>query len=180
MKLLHSIIEHCITAFHSNEPSTILCTSLSQGCFTQDHIHNMEVCLIQALEWYLNPPSPLMFLYIASPIICASADKDLGTEAEDIARYMIELSVFDEEFFTQMKPSSIAFAAMISAMRILEIPDHALLNCHFEHEHSMTKLCNKYLRKVYRAAMPLNDGADTTSNRGSSPTSVVPSDTRGR
>ena len=66
----------------------------------------MEVRLIEALKWYLNPPSPLMFLYIASPIICASADKDLGTEAEDIARYMIELSVFDEEFFTQMKPSS--------------------------------------------------------------------------
>ena len=135
----------------------------------------MEVRLIEALKWYLNPPSPLMFLYIASPIICASADKDLGTEAEDIARYMIELSVFDEEFFTQMKPSSIAFAAMISAMRILGIPDHALLDCHFEHEPSMTKLCTQFLRKVYRAAMPQNDGADMTSKRGSSPTSVVPS-----
>ena len=82
-----------------------------------------------------------MFLCAARPLIYILVDDDRCIETEDLARYLIELSVFNTDIFTHTKPSSLAYAAMITAMDILGMSNNDFLDCRLTHEPSMTKLC---------------------------------------
>jgi len=49
--------------------SVTMMASLSQGNFREDQISKMELCIIKSLRWHLHPPTPFIYLTIASPLI---------------------------------------------------------------------------------------------------------------
>ena len=100
-------------------------SALSKGSFSVDRIEKMEICIIETLQWRLNPPTPNILLNIASPIIDASSgihehnDPQIPYEILELSRYLLELSVCDG-FFIDKKQSSIAYASILVAMDYLE------------------------------------------------------------
>ena len=162
----------------------ILCllkSSLSKGRFRVDQFVKMEICLIKSLHWYLNPPTPSTYLDVARPLIDASAANEQASyETTELARYLVELSVCDG-FFTDKKPSSVAYAAILVATEILDksarTTSRGLDSYQLDKAPHVTELCVQRLRNVYSlAASKQSDeeemAADRTS-RGPSPTSVL-------
>ena len=162
--------------FHSN--STLY--SVNHGYFQVDQISKMEMCIIKTLRWYLNPPTPFMYLNISSPLIDDSADDDdKSTSIRELSMYLIELSVCDG-YFIDKKPSCIAYAAILVAMSILSVPQKKCLHYQqLEFSPQTTDLCIKRLHRVYSLALPqLDEEGNTSSRGGPSPTNVFRSPDR--
>jgi len=150
---------------HGTKKISVSCmSSLSQGRFRVDQIEKMEICIIKTLHWYLNPPTPFMYLTIASPLI----DDSKGASIEELSCYLIELSVGDE-FFMDKNPSSVAYAAVLAAFDIQAIPRKSFLEHSLEYAQDTTELCIRRLRQVHSLAFP---DAKEDSREGASPTTV--------
>lgn len=109
------------TAIKLYEPTTLKISSfieLSRGYFTVEHIIAMEETLLRDLSWAMHPPTALSFvkhqliLFDLCKIDCSTPTRhDIG----ELARFLCELSVCDY-FFVNKKPSSVAVAALQTAM----------------------------------------------------------------
>lgn len=133
----------------------------------------MEICIIKSLHWRLNPPTPSLYLNVAKPLINASAlDINASYHVEDLARYLLELSVCDG-FFTDKKPSSVAYAALLVAME--ELPASTKMKRQFDRYQLVkspyvTQLCVKRLRHVY--SLVQSEQKEDDQRATSSPISV--------
>jgi len=146
--------------------------SLSKGCFRVDQILKMEISIISSLQWHLNPPTPSMYLDVASPLMDASFnDPQASVEISELSRYLLELSVCDG-YFIGMKPSSLAYAAILVAMENLSIPmkyKKSFVSYQLDKSSSKTAICAQRLRHVYSLA---TDQSEEDVRAGASPTSV--------
>lgn len=107
------------------EPSTLRMSSfieLSRGYFTVEHIISMEETLLSELSWRMHPPTALTFvryqlsLFDLCKINCSPTTRhDIG----ELARFLCELSICDY-FYVTKKPSSIAVAAIITAVNNID------------------------------------------------------------
>lgn len=154
-------------------------SALSKGHFRVDQIEKMEISLIKTLRWRLNPSTPSILLNIASPIIDASSgihehhDPQVPYEILELSRYLLELGVCDG-FFTDKRPSSVAYASILVAMDRLSTSANIkakLESYHLDKSPVVTNLCAQRLSHVYSLAVSTKD--DMEPRGASSPTSIL-------
>ena len=101
-----------------NEPGILRMSSLielSRGYFLVDHIASMEEILLRSLSWHVHPPTAIAFVRYLSLLMPDSWSTSMKLEITELSRFLAELSVCDY-FFVTLKPSSVALAALITAM----------------------------------------------------------------
>ena len=118
-------------------------TDLSRGEFTMKDIMKMEVLMLQALSWYVHPPTPMSFvvyfLHMSSQQLKASLDSE---GVQDFAIFFVELSVCDYYFATR-KASQTAFAAILNAVEGLGLWSSPQALSSISHDESVTKLISQ-------------------------------------
>lgn len=148
---------------------------LSRGFYTLEQMEKMEYELLQRLQWHVHPPTPHIFARHFLP-----PNSTEYHAIEDLASFMIELSVMDY-FFVSYKASELAMAALLCAMDTLCIPD-TFLTCHQQDlEHSRVVDCKERLTLLHRNASEdspsarTNDGEnrDLRESYTASPVSVA-------
>jgi len=149
--------------------------TLSRGHFRMDQVLKMEACIIKTLSWHLNPPTATLCLNTLEPLIDGLSDHaDLTFNLKEHARYLIELSVCDD-FFIRMRPTSIAYGALLMATHTLNAPrsvQHKLVSHSLDKDPATTRLCADRLRKVYGLAMSQFNDDESRRIDGQSPTSI--------
>ena len=89
--------------------------------FPVRYIARMEEYMMEALGFHLNPPVSQQFVDILVPLIenCDESvlDPSMKHHLHYLSYWMCEISVLDS-FFTGVKPSSVAYAAILVAMTI--------------------------------------------------------------
>jgi hypothetical protein len=100
--------------------STIL--QLGRGMFTQKDLEDMELTLLQSLQWCLYPTTPQSFVSYFIETIASSSLNEYSIELKDVALYLVELSVLDY-FFVPVKASVVAVASIVLATEILGYSD---------------------------------------------------------
>lgn len=154
------------TAIKINSPEALtpsLLAELSQGAYTAEQVEEMELIMLQALGWCVNPPTAASFVREIMSLIPSSVmidNEDLSEAVYDIARVQCEYAVGDYELVTVRK-SVIAISALANAFECLNI--HFDLNTFLRY----TILCNEpefqlemnlkealMIKKVLRQALP--------------------------
>jgi Cyclin, N-terminal domain/Cyclin, C-terminal domain len=111
------------TAVKIHEPEAMQPDSiakLSQGVYSAEEVEAMELEIIKALEWRLNPPTALSFLRVYLSFLPKEfVQTDDITILFDLANYQIELSTGDSSI-VGVSASSVALAALFNVFRINE------------------------------------------------------------
>jgi hypothetical protein len=104
---------------------------MSRGAYCPRMLEEMEMLLLTNLQWKVHPPTPTDFLIryvkILSLVLsyydrydqCIASDMDVvvkGWSAFEVARYQLELAVYDHELCRKFPPSKLALAAFLNAM----------------------------------------------------------------
>jgi len=85
-----------------------------------EHVSAMEEEILSALSWHVHPPTPLTqvrHILLLLPPICNTSS--IVHDITELSRFLTELSVCDY-FFVTHKFSSIAMAAILTAMEAVE------------------------------------------------------------
>jgi hypothetical protein len=94
--------------------------ALSHGSYTAHQIEDMEKIMLKALDWRMNPPTAVAFLYHFMKLLPGEMMKlTLRETVYELASIQIELSVCEHEFVT-VKPSVIAFSALLNAVESVD------------------------------------------------------------
>ena len=107
------------------EPMVIdasLLATISQGCYGEEDIIDMENEILNGLNWRMNGPLVHDFIshFLAFlPISNDSADEDFVTEVLDIARYQADIAVSDYDL-SLMNNADIALAALLNSIEGIE------------------------------------------------------------
>lgn len=118
----------CMTALYSaikiHEEKAIspeVLSTISRGYYSKKDMEHMEWKMLNALQWRVNVPTPLAFVrefLHELPYDAATKNHILS-----LCQVQTELTVSDYNFVT-VKPSSIAFAALVNAMDVLGLNVH--------------------------------------------------------
>ncbi len=120
--------------------------SMGNGYFNRSELLGMELCILNSFDWYLNPPIPVDFLTVVRPLINESPiDQTIKTELKHLVQYLIELGLY----FPFESPSSVAYAAILVAMKHLSVAAEWFDALHLEHTPHMTDLWVDRLHQVY-------------------------------
>ena len=105
--------------------------NMSRGTYSPRELEEMEMLLLTNLQWKLHPPTPTDFLIRYAKILslvlsyhdrhdqCIVSDMDIvakGWSVFEVARYQIELAVYDQKLCLKFPPSKLALAAILNAM----------------------------------------------------------------
>ncbi len=101
------------------EPRTV--ASISRGAFTEHEIVAMEVTILQALLWRLNPPTATACLHFMMELIRPLMTSLQQDAVYDLANFQIELALEEYEYAT-LPPSVVATAALMNAIE--QLVDH--------------------------------------------------------
>ena len=104
--------------FNSKQITISSLAELSRGEFEMSHISEMEVIILQTLEWRLHPPTPQCFINILCNHLPVSKGP-VSTAIYQRAMFFAELSLYDYSFVTRER-SLIAIASMLNAMEGLD------------------------------------------------------------
>jgi Cyclin, N-terminal domain/Cyclin, C-terminal domain len=112
------------TAVKIHEPEAMdpkLVSSLSRGAYAPEDIEHMEIVLLQALHWRVNPPTSLAFVREFFHLIPAGAmDEATRTMVYDITKFQTELTVSDYDFIS-VKASVAAYCSFMNSLESLEL-----------------------------------------------------------
>jgi hypothetical protein len=103
------------------EPMVIdasLLATISQGCYDEEDINEMEKVILHDLGWRMNGPIVQDFIshfLLFLPKSACTHDDDVDTVLLDIARYQAEIAVCDYEL-SLINPSDIALAALLNSI----------------------------------------------------------------
>ena len=106
-------------AIKVNEKKKIkLCTvaKLSRELFTSEDIEAMEMKIMKALSWLVNPVTSWDFISHMAVMLPPTSSKKTRCEIYEICRYLSELSVCDHFFVEQHK----SFVALATILNVLE------------------------------------------------------------
>ncbi|KAK1733006.1 cyclin family protein [Skeletonema marinoi] len=95
-----------------------LCTTISQGCYDENDILDMEKDILNDLSWRMNGPIVQDFishLMVFLPLSAYSYDDDVDIILLDIARYQAEIAVCDYDL-SLTNHSDIALAALLNSI----------------------------------------------------------------
>jgi len=102
------------------EPLTVeiaLLSSISQGCYSESEISEMEKEILTSLGWRLNGPTTHDFLsHILEvlPSMAHNSYESISRTLSDFSRFQVELAVSDYDLSVQ-KPSIVALAAILNS-----------------------------------------------------------------
>jgi hypothetical protein len=98
---------------------------LGRGKFSPEQLRNMEVRVLQRLQWLVHPPTPqfcisYFFSRYSPPPTTATLTQERIDEWKDLATFYVELSILD---YCQVpvKPSLLALVAIIVAAEDMDI-----------------------------------------------------------
>ena len=103
------------TAIKTFEPEAMepkIVAGLSRGTYTEKQVTDMELSILNAIQWRMNPPTPLAFVHH----FLALMEIDESDAVFELAKFQTELAV-NEYSFIGLTPSSIAFAAIANALQ---------------------------------------------------------------
>jgi hypothetical protein len=114
------------SAIKLNEPEAMpptLVANLSQGLFRKEQVEAMEVAMLNAIRWRVNPPTAIAFIHQFLDLLIHGADHHLlGVCISDEARSsVIELSEFQTEVavrdadFIHVQASTVALASLLNS-----------------------------------------------------------------
>jgi hypothetical protein len=93
-----------------------LVAKFSHGSHTEKNIEAMELRMLQALQWRVNPPTSMEFIRKFLDLIPQDVlDEKSRKVAVELTQYQVDLSVVDYAFCTK-KASFIAFASLLNAV----------------------------------------------------------------
>jgi hypothetical protein len=96
------------------EPKVI--ASLSRGAYTEDEVTAMELRILSAIEWRMNPPTAMAFVHHFLGLLPQGAMTDSEKEGTiEIAKFQTELAVNSYEF-VGVNASTVAFASLSNAL----------------------------------------------------------------
>eukprot|EP00538_Stauroneis_constricta_P008978 CAMPEP_0119565316 /NCGR_PEP_ID=MMETSP1352-20130426/29590_1 /TAXON_ID=265584 /ORGANISM="Stauroneis constricta, Strain CCMP1120" /LENGTH=377 /DNA_ID=CAMNT_0007614195 /DNA_START=316 /DNA_END=1449 /DNA_ORIENTATION=+ len=91
-------------------------SDLSRGEFDTSHIAEMEMIILQTLEWRMHPPTSQAFIEnLLGQLGFFSADASLGSIVHQRATFFAEIALYDAAFVS-MERSVIAIASILNAM----------------------------------------------------------------
>jgi hypothetical protein len=162
--------KHIMVPGASSSMDTIL--RLGRGHYTLEQMEEMELKILQRLQWRVHPPTPQDFVRE----FLTTGD----LEVQDLAYFMVELSSMDY-FFVTYKPSEIAIAALLNAMeRLFTHSNHpldfGLLTRLRALEFPRVSECKERLSMVYAQSTNENPNQDLLGpeeQRTASPVSVT-------
>jgi hypothetical protein len=171
---LHGGMDTHVPGTESSIVETIL--HLGRGHFTAEQLKAMEVDTLQRLQWLLNPPTPQAFISYLLELYPVEEK----TEINDIALYIIELSVHDY-YLISTKPSVLALAALSNAARMLgnsnawmnDIAEDLLRHDEYDETISIDACKDRLGRLFANTGTKLEDFVDISTRGGKSPTSVI-------
>jgi hypothetical protein len=103
-----------------------LVARFSNGAFTSRDIEAMEVTLLRALKWRVNPPTSWDFVHKLMSLIPSDLlTKELRQTAVDLALLQTEVAVANYELVT-VRASIIAFSALVNSLESLGLDDITL------------------------------------------------------
>lgn len=109
-----------IKVFDSQSMEPEIMEGLSRGAYTAAQIVDMEMHILTALEWHVQPPTALSFIHnFLSLLPEEAANKLVRRSIFDHARFQTELAVIDF-FFITANPSTVAFASIINAIERID------------------------------------------------------------
>ena len=106
-----------IKLFEPLAMDTALLSSISQGCYSESDISDMEQEILTGLSWRLNGPTSHDFLSHILEALPYSAPKSCDSITQtlaDFSRFQVELAVSDYDLAIQ-KPSIVALAAILNS-----------------------------------------------------------------
>lgn len=119
------------TAVKIHEPEAMepgLIASLSRGAYTKEQVEQMELTMLNAIQWRVNPPTAVAFVHQYLDLIPTSLIHQDAREAIiDLAKYQTELAVTDYDF-VPVNASSIAFASLLNALESMGMDVCLLMN----------------------------------------------------
>jgi lipoyl(octanoyl) transferase len=99
---------------------------LSRGHFKVETIEAMELSILSALEWRVNPPTTVHFLAYFLRLLpqwskeeYAESYESMARRIFDTAKYLNELSVCLSTFTFHYRPSTVAYASILCAIDTL-------------------------------------------------------------
>jgi hypothetical protein len=108
------------TAVKIHEPEAMdpqLVSNLSRGTYSPTQIEHMEVALLQALDWRVNPPTALAYCRLYLDLISVEdLDPMSRTAAYESVQYQTELAVNDYDCML-VPPSTVAYCALVNALQ---------------------------------------------------------------
>eukprot|EP00979_Chaetoceros_neogracilis_P006500 scaffold1327_cov229-Chaetoceros_neogracile.AAC.5 len=181
-------------AIKVNEKKKIkLCTvaMLSRELFTGGDIEAMEMKIMQALSWLVNPVTSWDFISHMAVMLPPTASRQTCRELHELCRYLSELSVCDP-FFVEQHKSTVALATILNVLEdeisTEELPRHSrqeYLNyvtknfTWFTENVSALNLCRDRLRHLkWEQEERPNRSCFVSEKRSSSPTSILNSNDR--
>lgn len=106
-----------IKLFEPLAMDTALLSSISQGCYSESEISDMEKEILTSLGWRMNGPTAHDFLsHILNvlPTTARNSCESISRTLHDFSRFQVELAVSDYDLSIQ-KPSLVALAAILNS-----------------------------------------------------------------
>uniref|UniRef100_A0A7S4RL18 Cyclin-like domain-containing protein n=2 Tax=Ditylum brightwellii TaxID=49249 RepID=A0A7S4RL18_9STRA len=100
------------------EPEVI--ADLSRNSYTETDIVDMEMVILSALQWRVQPPTPLSFIryFLALLPIKSEFDEEAKEMLLHLSRLHTEIAV-NGYFFVTVKPSAIAVASILNSLDLM-------------------------------------------------------------
>jgi hypothetical protein len=139
------------------KPSTLAClVHLTKCCFSEKQLALKEKDILTTLYWKVHPPTPQVFASLLAHELKRSKLQLASVELEDLAAYLIELSVTDY-FFVSFRPSEGALASLLYALELRLFPA-AILDLFLQllpfPLTPRVMACGKRLESIYHMSTP--------------------------
>lgn len=103
---------------------------LSRGVYTKNDIIEMEQAILQVLNWRMNPPTPVDFLFYFLHAL-EEPDTKIKFVLYELARYFLELAVSVYDLSVRQRPSCVALTSLVMAIEAMDeasLPHHVSQN----------------------------------------------------
>ena len=152
------------TAIKIHEPEAMepkVIASLSRGAYTEDEVTAMELRILSAIKWRMNPPTAMAFVHYFLSLLPQGAMTDSEKAgAIELAKFQTELAVNTYEF-VGVNASTIAFGSLSNALNCCNLDcevECELLNniaqvaCINSHSHEMVSVQDNLYNAVQGAS----------------------------
>lgn len=136
------IVMTCLyTAVKIHEPEAMdpkMVSALSRGIYAPADIEDMELRILMALAWRVNPPTPMAYVKIYLDLIkitisesslssLTKIDQNSLETILDLAQVQTEFAIAERDFLT-VKPSTLAYCVLMNALLGIELFDDQTLH----------------------------------------------------
>jgi hypothetical protein len=110
------------TAAKIHEPESFepwMLSKMSRGLYTAEQVEKMELVILKAIAWRMNPPTALAFVREFLDMLPESClNEEMRSAVYDLCKFQTELCVRIYEF-VPVKASTIAMAALVNSLESL-------------------------------------------------------------